>query len=204
MATYPLPPQAVVEVQILGTLHGQRTRNTFHYLYTGSTPLDGPATLDALLTEFEQEVGNVILALQSNEQMCDGYQIQLIHPTRYRSRFLASATPGSVQSSSLPSTSTVVLGRQGIVAGRRYQGRIYVPGVPLNHEDNSKIAVGQINAWTLAAEKLKKVLKGATVNDVFVPVVSKKQVVTGLDSVELTSMDPVLRVQRRRELGVGE
>jgi hypothetical protein len=204
MATYSISQNSIVEMQMLGTLHGQRTRNIFHYRYTGSTQLDGPTTLDALMDEFEAEIQTPLRLLLSNEWMNDGVMAQLISPTRYRARFKAVATAGGVVSSSLPSTSCVVLRRKAIASGRQYQGRVFIPGIPTQYEDNSRLGAGVIAGWTAAADLLKEPLEGGTAVEAFVPTITKIGPATALYDVDIVELDTILRSQRRREVGVGE
>lgn len=204
MATYSITQNAVVEIQVLGRLHGQRTRNVFHYRYTGSTSLDGPTTLDALMDEFEAEILAGWFIVTSSEWMCDGVQCQLISPTRYRSRFKAIAQAGQVQGNSLPTTTCVVLRRTAILSGRRYQGRIYVAGVPTSSENDSQLSAAVLANWTGLASNLKEPLEGGTAVECFVPNLARTAPASGVTDVELTALDPILRIQRRREVGVGE
>lgn len=204
MATYSINQNGVIEIQILGTLHEQRTRNVFHYRYTGTTQLDGPTTIDALMDEFDTEVGAGLRSLQSADYVVNGVQAQLISPTRYRSRFKAISLPGGVQGASLPSSSCVVLRRRAIQSGKQFQGRIFVPGIPLSSTSESKLLPAQIAVWDLAATSLKEPLEGGTAVEAFVPTISKVGPATANYDVDSVFLDNVLRVQRRRELGVGE
>lgn len=204
MATYNISSQAVIQVQVLGRLHGQRTRNVFHYLYTGSTPLDGPTTLDELIDEFKLEVWDGFVALLSDEWRLENITAQALQPVRYRARVKNYIIQGGTVGNSLPTTSAVVCRRVGVVSGRRYQGRIFVAGIPAQSESDSTLAVAVRANWNTAALGLKEPLQGGTLTEPFIPVISTIPVVTPLDSVDLTSVDNNLRIQRRREIGVGE
>lgn len=204
MASYNINQNAITEIQILGRLHGQRTRNVFHYRYTGTTPLDGPTTIDALLEEFQVEILEGIRGLLSNEWMCEALSGQLVAPVRYRVRFKVINQAGAVQQGSLPSTTCVVMRRTAILSGRKYQGRVYIPGIPTGSEQDSVLHPNVLVPWTDASISLKEPLSGGTAVEPFVPNLRRTAPASALEDVELTGLDTVLRIQRRREVGVGE
>lgn len=205
MATYAINTGAIVECQIIGRLHGQRTRNTFHYRYGGTVAIpDGVAELTALLADFITTVASPMMALQSNEWEREATSIQVISPTRYRAIFDIGGGSGGVQGESLPSGVSVVLRRQAIAAGRQYQGRIYVPGIPVSQELDSQLTAAARDLWQTFAAQLAVPLDGPGSLDDFVPVVHFGADANALDAVHQVVCDENLRYQRRREVGVGE
>ena len=94
--------------------------------------------------------------------------------------------------------------RAAILAGRRYQGRIYVAGIPVQSEQDSRLSDASAFSWDTAAPLLKEPLMGGTQTSPFIPIVSINTLTPGLDDVDTVAVDHTLRVQRRREVGVGE
>lgn len=205
MAVYVMPVNAVVEIQIVGRLHGQTTRTTFHYRYSGiaSSP-DGATAIGDFLDNFDVQVGAKIRGLASNEWMHEYTTGQMINPTRYRAVFDDIGQNGVVVSNSCPSGTAVVISRQGLIADRKWNGRIYLPAVPTSIEDNSMIDGGAQGNYDPLLASMLVVLQGSVPAEQFTPIVGPKNPATALDDVLTTRLDPILRYQRRREIGVGE
>jgi len=202
---YIIPPGAVIQFQILGRLHGQRTRNVFHYRYAGSANVDdGAAELTALADDFHDEVAFFILQQQSDEFTLEQIMAQAIAPTRYRAVFKDVNIPGAVEGNSVPSGVAVVLRRFAELSGRHFQGRVYIPGLPVASESDSQVLIDDRAAWSAVAQKFLTVLTGPEGGENYRMVVSTDIIVTSADEVFGAALDINLRYQRRREVGVGE
>jgi len=203
---YTIPNGSKIRVQVVGRLHGQRTRTTFSYLYTGAaTAPDGVAALTAMLTDFEDQIGVELKNVSSSEWDHEYTSAQVISPTRYRMVVQPINLQGAIAGNALPSAVAAVIKRTTDRAGRRYQGRIYLPGVPATYEDDSEIAVIKRPLYDTLAANMVTPLEGVDPGEDFTPVVSLEgAMIPAADTVRDAVLDPVLRYQRRREVGVGE
>jgi len=204
--TYTLHAGDLIQLQIVGKLHGQRIRTVLHYAFAGDDHLDGEAALESLDAVFEDFVLTTFLAFQSVEYRCDYIFAQVIKPVRYRPVVLTVEANGTVEGSSCPSGVAAVVSRYGTPAGPQYQGRTYVAGVPVSSETDSKLipaAVDLLDAIGAAtAEPLLVGLGGnsavpLTSGNVTTPVSITYQVQQYLPREEL-------HYQRRRAVGRGE
>jgi hypothetical protein len=146
-----------------------------------------------------------MMAVASSEWTYEYTQIQMISPTRYRAVVNPVDTPGQISGGALPSGVCAVIRRTTDRAGRRYQGRIYLPGVPITHEDDSEIAVAKRTLYATFATTMITPLEGMAAGEDYTPVCSLDgAMILAADTIRDAGLDPVLRYQRRRELGVGE
>jgi len=135
--TYTLHDGDLIQLQIVGKLHGQRIRTVLHYSFLGPDHTDGEAALESFDGVFEDFSLPAFLAFQSVEYRCDYIFSQVIKPVRYRPVVLTVEENGTVEGSSCPSGVAAVVSRYGTPAGQRYQGRTYVAGVPVSSENDS-------------------------------------------------------------------
>lgn len=202
---YTIPVGAAVEIQMLGRLHGQRTRTTFHYLYKGSASApDAVVSLNALIDDFEATVASPIRTVTSEEWTHEFTTAQLIFPVRYRVVTRSVNVAGLVPGQSCPSGVSVVVRRTTERSGRRFQGRIYIPGFPVTWELDSEIDPSRRDDYDTLVANIPAVLEGNDVSEDFVPIVSKVPPFGNEDTITATLLDPILRYQRRREIAVGE
>jgi len=205
MAVYVMPVNACIEVQVVGSLHGQTTRTTFHYRYAGVAPSpDGAAAIAAFLDNHNLQVGGPMRERASEEWTHLYTSGQMIFPTRYRAVIDGINQDGVQAGQSLPSGVAIIVRRQGLLADRPWNGRIYLPGVPVAFEDDSSIKNAERANYDALLLGMKQQLQGSVIAEVFRPIVGPKPAPTGIDDVETTFLDVTLRYQRRRELGVGE
>jgi hypothetical protein len=203
---YTIPAGAIIAVQVLGRVHEQRTRTTFWYHYRGVAAIpDGVIGLLGFLADFDLNVGTAIRERCSTEWQHEHTSAQVVDPTRFRAVFASIDLPGEQVSQSLPSGVAVVIRRTTDRSGRRYQGRIYLPGVPTAFEDDSMVAIAERPNYAALAIAMTLTLDTGDPDEPLAPIVSHTPpVLTLFDSVEDAGLDPVLRYQRRREIGVGE
>jgi len=201
----------VVIVTVRGRLHGQRVVNTFWYrLETGTLPFDVSTELAATALEFRSLWQTTALSVLSHEYKVDAYRIQglkrnLTGPWS-RSTFYDRSTDGDVGAdggNSLPSTVSAVFKRLTELAGRSHRGRIFIAGVPSSSELDSIINPTGFGAWASAAEIVKLPLVSFD-HWTLVPILKPRTFTAPVQDIIGSSCDPVLRVQRRREVGHGE
>jgi hypothetical protein len=130
---------------------------------------------------------------------------------------LTQPNPGLLTGAVLPPQNAVVIGlRSGIKGGRR-RGRIYFPGVTEQGQDDGKMEGAQLTAIQGFAQKLINTYGPSGTNADYRLVVYSPEVLTFrprpvpkprpgtlITEVTSTAIDPIVRTQRRRALGVGQ
>jgi hypothetical protein len=206
---YAINTPALLELQVVGLLHAQTTRNVFHYAKADTTTIaDGAAHLQAFSLAFTANLTAAMRGCASNEWSVQRVTYQWIKPTRYR-QFEVQIFPnaGTVVQNSLPSGASICLSKTTRRSGVKWRGRTYLAGIPATFEDDSKVAAAA--AAPLAT--LMTLLSGVqTINGVpMYPWVNKDAPTGQTTDTEDHTIDsviyrPPLRYQRRREVGVGE
>jgi len=201
---YSIVRDDILELQIVGRLHGQETRNTFHYYYDGPLPYaDGRGYLEALLTRFDTMVYGPLMDRISNEWTLTALTAQKIDAFRYR----MVTNPGSVEGgqvtgNSLPSYCAVVISRFAEIATHEGQGRIFIPGIPAADERDSELSDAAFALW-LSIPGLLNTTLNPTVGGPAVPTLSRTQANARRQEVIQVQLRKILRAQRRREVGRG-
>lgn len=200
---YPLAANDILEFQIVGDLHGQETRNTFHYYCNGAGDPDGASAIASMLVWFEDEVYSAIRARQSNEWTCVALTGQKIQPIRYRQVVrVPTMTAGAVVANSLPSYCAVVLSRYAEIATREGQGRIFVPGIPVSDEEDSELSDAAWALWVAVPGVLTLEMVPET-GPPALPTLGRIVADGARLAVKTVALRRPLRVQRRREVGRG-
>lgn len=201
---YNLPANTILELRVVGQLHGQQTINTFHY-QNDSAITDARPALAQYLQDFETNIYNPLVALMSEQWFCEYLSLQPIHPIRYQPMLRNPIVAGGVVTEdSVPSTTAVCLQRKAERASRRDQGRVFIPGLPVTSEAESQLTIAVSDDWDDVAEEMAvHQLESALTDSLLLPVLFN------LDnpSIDVFTVsgraDRVLRVQRRREVGRG-
>lgn len=198
----------VLQLTIRGFLHGQRTINTFYYKVTTVSISDPTSGYDDLFAQFETVMWSVLRLRLSNELNSVKFRAQKIFPAPriIFDEYTPTNDTGGAALTSMPTSVAVVVRRRNSTSGRSHQGRIFVPGLPTTHETDSRIAAAQQAAWAVFSVLMLGSLTGAD-GWVFQPVHRRRLASTpfwAFETIDFTSTDDVLRVQRKREIGVGE
>lgn len=198
---------ALLEVQMVGRLHGQRVRNVYHYLLRGSLSFaDGNGAAEDAASKFMTVVGSPLLLMLSDEYTLEYIQAQWVKPTRYRAVHVPINSPGDSDENSLPSFAAAVLSFNGIGAGRSWTCRKYIAGLPVTVEEDSALTNAAVIALQLImADALTLEDVGDETHDLHLTCETADSFEgSGLHEVTDGIVRPILRVQRRREIGVGE
>lgn len=201
MASYGLNSGDIVELRLVGSLFNQTTINTFHY-QIGS----GSAASDDLL-EFQDQWRitcwtDNISTLLSQELVNCRTDAQVISPVRkVVNSFPLTPASGGVVSGAAPPTVTGVMRKQSLTAGKAFQGRIFLPGVPLDSIIGGQLDGAVFTDWEDIAGVLADpvTFNGRTATPVIYS--TKDNVVRA--TIIGGGADQVLRSQRRREIGKG-
>lgn len=200
-----VPIGAAVQINAVGTVYGQTTVTTFHYLFESGGPLPDGVEPDILAAAWMASVGSAFIdAISADWHMV---MVECRDPRTnpvWASGFALDSTPGAGPNEACPPSVAAVITRRTALAGRTYRGRIYMPAVPVAWQLEGRTSAGGPPAYQTFADQL------ATVVDVpglgpaaeLVPVVWSRKLQA---STRITSAIPrdILRSQRRREIGVG-
>lgn len=205
---YPIPSGSIVEVRITGTLFNQRTINVFHYLAPGGTATNGD--MELLLSAFEAGPYESFVSTVTTDWVGGRIQGQVISPTRQIAlNFLPEDTAGTVEGTTLPGNNAAVLVRKTLTAGRTQQGRIFMPAMPSTWVTNGVINSTGLVAYAVMAGQLDatldvdgRIFQPIIVGYVKPPGSPGSYVNRGV--VQVFEVNPVVRSQRRREIGVGQ
>lgn len=204
MPTYPVNDGDIFECIIQGRLDGQTILNTFHYRVEGPTSDEGVLVAEGLGADFNDAIQSVIATVQSEGITFDATTVQKIWPIRFvASRVDAQlAALGAIAEPSLPTTVAVVARKKSLLASRHGQGRIFICGIPTTFVAESQLSPVAQAAFAnviLAFSQVQGPFEGLTA---FPIIFNRSDPANSVDLV-LQSIDPILRVQRRREIGVG-
>lgn len=204
MPTYPVNDDDVFAVTTRAFLDAQTILNTFHYSAQGPTNDEGVAVAEALGAAFNDAVQSLIASVQSNELVYVSTIVQKIYPARFViSESIANLAPaGGIVEASLPTTVAVVLKRTSFLADRHGRGRIFCAGIPVTQVDASRLTGPGLILWDNVAQSLKEDLL-AVEGFTFQPIIFNRVSPEGSFTIAQAVATPRLRVQRRREIGVG-
>lgn len=203
---YSLQQGNMIEAQIVARLHGQRTRNVFHYVWWGDPSTDGEASLEDAAGQFDGTVGAAIREFASNEWQHEYVTMQLIKPVRYRPVPLTVNLPGEIQFGALPSGVAAVISRSAVLSGRRYQCRNFIAGVPSSYEADSILTAPGLAALdTIGVATAADILVGGGGSQLL-PLTTKAadSPVPAVFQVQQYFPRRELHYQRRRAVGHGE
>jgi len=196
-----------VKLQMVGRLHGQQIRNVFTYKCSFDASFDdGQTLLNLLMASFDTQVWLTWREAISAEYTLETFTAQVVKPVRYRLVALSPApetADGAVNVNSLPSTVAAVVKRYAQRAGRKYQGRVFIAGIPETYDLASLIDPVQMPKFDDIATDLRASITPAA-GKVFVPWLNVEGTDVALQQVVNATATNVLRVQRRREVGRGE
>jgi hypothetical protein len=218
VASAVIQPGNVVSVNLIMNLDAQIVMNTFHY-YADPTGTAGTWTVSQFMTAWEAKVWqpSVVGANDGLNDMlmpdCTDAKLvsQLVYGAGSRSRaevYLLSPDDGSYPTGNpLPSGAAAVVQRVGTAAGRKYQGRIYIPGLSTGNVSASKLTptfFTLLQTWGDRASLPIVTGAGPTLvtmqNCLWKPGGPPLPGAIGL----LYNVTAPVRYQRRREVGVGQ
>lgn len=201
----------LIYVTVRGRLHGQRCINTFWYRAFGDMPdLQEVDAVPEFLVQWLTDHGSVYTQNLSQEYTDGVVRAQFLRPNppnppiRYAYFQLPLTDPdGQVEEGSLPSSMAACFRRLTQFAGRQFRGRIFVPAIPNTFEADSELTQSGYDALVGSIGSI--LVSTVTVNDhMWVPCITNAPDHSTISQVTAAVLDSVLRVQRRREVSVGE
>lgn len=215
---YHVDVPAILQVQILGRLDGQRTRSVFHYMALDlpNPVVDGISNMVGILGSFATNLYTQLQLVTSSHWTCEYFMGQYVHRIRYRAMFMGPAdfavpATGAISGACEPSGAAVRVNAYTELAGKQHQGGHWFPGIPASVITDSVLPGGTITAWgPVGVAMTQGITDGA--GNVWTPCIPHHSVddpklyidpVPG-DAIADFLVRPELRYQRRREVGRGE
>lgn len=190
------------KVNLVGTLHGQTVMNALYYFDLG--PAGGVADLISTLSTSTFQTH--WLAPLSDDYSLDRYDGQTSSGGVLSFVFTQTAgIAGAVANFACPSEVAVVIRKRTALAGRKYRGRWYVPGIPFINTLESQIDPAQLAAWNTLSGDLETTIMSVAGNSYQPTLVPlwKNGVLPAGQPLTICVVDPILRSQRRRQIGRG-
>lgn len=201
---YTVPADAIAEMQYRYKLGGQQLINVFHYKLNDET-LDGRAVIEEAATEFYNAVGLFIAARQTTEVSDIHVRGQWVYPIRYAFyKYIPDTTAGVEDPPTLSIGTSIVLKKISDLAGHSHRGRVFVGGAPVSDAVVGTLTSGALGNWGTVAGKMVLDVDLPINLRIIEPVIWSYTDPTHADEIVQTNADPVLRYQRRREVGSGE
>lgn len=188
----------IYQVVIDQTLHGQSILNVLHFKQDASAAAPETALSTACRTKF---IG-LLKGVQSTELTHNHLLVQRISPRPPLVPVVDAlgAGAGTVAGGSLPTSVTVNITKVTEFAGAGWRGRVYVGGVPVSSESDSKLAAGVQGAWQTLGNTMFNPASWADVS--FKPVLWNRTAMIATPT-QSGKVQMVLRNQRRRQHGKG-
>lgn len=200
---FPVSMFSILEVRLSGNLAGQFVETTWHYVAAVAFT-DGGAAQDMMAADFEAKVWTPIRGGTSVDLTNVRITTQWIYPIRYvaRTRSPMQST-GFDTSAALPSGAAIVLRRRSNLSGRKFRGRVFLPGIPYNSTFNSQLTAAWLTANGFNIQTAGVAALESPVGTGNPPVVWSATHPIDRTLIDQAFVDPVVRYQRRREVGVG-
>jgi len=207
MAEYAVADGDLIEVQAIGTLHGQTIRNVFHYRVAADAEIGSGHDFVNGVADAWASLGTTLIAMMSNEYKLLRITAQKVKPTRYAAEVNDVEDSGGVTENSLPSVCAAVISFHGILAQKRARGRHYFAGIPVSAEEDSQLSDGFVGDLQILGDMMVAPLEvpGYTGATLFLtPETPASYTGLSLYDYNVSQARKIIRVQRRREVGVGE
>lgn len=186
------------------TYHNQKLANVLHYEQIDG---GGDDNSQGIIDMINPSWFNAVSAFLPTEVEMDEATMQRVYPVPPGN----AVSQGVVVSNGGGATSQAghvcaLIRKRSNYAGRKYRGRIYVPGVPTGCLTNGLISGSCLTKLEAIASVLKTSYTSGSGNYTVRPCIyyrSKDGLVKRVVYITSTYVDPVPRSQRRREIGVG-
>lgn len=202
---------AILQIQIVGVLDGQTTRNVFRYRYGyDQAPLpDGKASALEIMSQFAAAVYTPLINAVSTAWSLQYIAGQWIKPVRYRpiqqtAADMGIGAAGLIAGAYEATTVAAVVSVFCEQGGRKFQGRRFFAGVPQSSVTASVLNGGGLAEFNDVKDGMVQSLVDG-LGGVYYGTLSKS--VTGPpddQAIRGGIVHTPLRVQRRREVGRGE
>jgi hypothetical protein len=151
---------SLLEVRLVGTLHGSRVMTVLHYAatFTGGS-VDGWAAYTAFQTEVDGGASDIFspyFAVLGTDYAMSWMDTQWIWPTRFIFKRWTNhaGDPGTGPSASLPAANSGAIIRRGTTSGRHGRGTLKIPAVPLDFATVDSLTGPGLSAYGTLADAL--------------------------------------------------
>lgn len=204
---YSIPSGAIIEVTISGRQDGQQVLNVYHYYMEKEGGIDdGRAAAEGVMSTFCNAGGPFDTWLNCVTNQVDNVLVyaQWITPQRFKKvpRVAAAPTEGAVLLDGLPSNCQASITLRGEQADRHNTGRKAMPGVPVAWVTNSVINAVDQATYDTHAQTLLATQLGAE-GERYTPVIFNRRTPELSPIIVEAFIQPTIRVERRRTVGVG-
>lgn len=201
---YIIPVDSVLEIRLRSLLFGQVCINTFHYR-NDTEYADGAAALALAAADFNAVVWSAITPAIATDVVDTKIDAQWINPTRFRVLTTdASPAGGTAGGGTQESGTACVVKRFGEEANRHNQGRVFLFGCPGTQQLEGQWKTVFINTQLAdVRDALKANIQTALGENLFPIIWSSARPLVRIPIVGAV-VNPVIRYQRRREIGVGQ
>lgn len=200
----------VVELTVEALYQGSKVLNVFHYEWGGpiTTPTDGVLEVTNLIDEFSSKVWNPAAgswrARVTADYQITRYKAQVVFPTRKHYIQKAELNPaGAAPAPGIPSDTNLTISIQSERAGRGTTGNKKFTGLPLSTFSNALFATGEAILWAIVGGKLISPLLDILATPSWTPIVWSKKLSAERAPAIGISVQPEVRVLRRRQSGKG-
>lgn len=202
---------AILEVAIVGDLFGSRTMTLLHYR---ALQIEGQRDWNLDLPGFDVEFRTATDSLVSNYQDVTSedwkmayVRYQLIYPVRYAHNvFLTTGETGTLAEPSLPANVSAVLNKKNDETGPHNRGQVHMPGLTIPSVADGALTPGAIALYTNLADKLNDTINQAQLPappGTWQPCIFNRTAPIASKEFTSVTIEPTVRVMRRRTLGVG-
>jgi len=195
-----------LQVNAIGQVYGQMTVTTFFYKLEVESGVLESATADGIAEEWANALGSSMIDPVSHDWKLRRVEVRdpRTDPGWASGEYTAEFT-GVVAQDSCPPTVAMVVTRRSDQAGRRYRGRVFIPAVPVTyHVEGELTGAAMVALQAFADDMATPILLTATAPGLkIVPSIWSKVNQASVPIVSCLAR-PILRSQRRREIGVGK
>lgn len=192
----------IFQVTLIGELAGQTTQTVLHYIQTlevipGSEASGLAGAIDAgPAADLLNWQGSDFRYVKTMVQKIRPFPIELAVFNNF------STGLGGGLSVSAPPTVAATVTKQTPLAGRAFRGRIFVPGVPIGVTQDGVLTGTGLANLQIAVAAFDNTITDPNNND-YEPCLFSRATGTPTTLVAVRA-NPILRSQRRREVGVGQ
>lgn len=202
----------IFRTAIIGALNAQSVVNVQHWRQSTANS-SGLSEVESLARGVDRSIVEQMALYQSNDVIYGAIESRTFNaPGVPISGYdLAISRAGGIESPACPPTVAVVVRKRTAYLGRKYRGRNYIAGIPVESVEVGQVNAGALSDWVDTAGLFSQSITWTTGGSpTFQPVIAALDgsvivapVGVRWNVIISSALDRVLRSQRRREIGVG-
>lgn len=205
-----MPPVAVgdiIQVTMKGRANDQTTLTVFHYqTVVAPSGTDGVVQIKNFADGFDagiQSPGPALLQCISETWTWESTRAQNIYPNRQIYVDSLVDLPGIRPDTCTAQNVSAVITKRGAFAGRRYIGSTHIPGIASGDYNNGLLTPDLKGLMALAAQRYKLPYTPTLGGGEYRMIIFNRANPALSLGIEATTVQPELRVMRRRTVGLG-